>query len=259
MKKVFKTLSAILLATACLTPGLAWAASNTSVSLTDSGLLRASDATAVHSALVELEFVSDNADKVTDVVLRNAPDNALSSVVYDAAAKKATIAVSTGDAALNSNDVLLGNVSVIAQGASIETPVVVQAKLVAYEYIDSADSSAAAENGGVPGTTVSLTSTESTTPAAAEPSDWAGMGYGIEGSGDNGGNLVNTNTNGVTTADYKANGVVTATQTGQSAGANTGLVKTGDVLAICGIALGAAAVAVVVIMLVSRKKSAARR
>lgn len=282
MKKLIKTVSAILLATACLTPGLAWAAGNPAVSLEQSGALKASDASGVHSMLVELTFVGADADKVTDVALADAPADTLSSVVYDAATKKATIAVSAGDQALNLSDSLLGKVDVIAQGASADSPVSVEAKLTYLQFIDDADSSTATKDGSVNSDAiVRLTSTEASSPVVNEGQGTeggntntsggndaqggsAGMGYGINGEGGSSLGGDNSSTDGsaasaTKTADYKANGVVSGTQTGQStAGGSTNLVRTGDIALICGIAIAIAALCVFVAIGFTRKKQQSR-
>lgn len=253
MKKVFKTLSAILLATACLVPGLAWAA-EPSVTLESNGALKASDMDGVHSVLVEVVFDGTNADKVTGVELKNVPSDTLSSVVYSGG--KVTVAVSAGERALNSANSSLGTLNVIAQGASVENPLPISARITAVEYLDTADSTAATKMAAVnAANAVNVLSTQGEPSNAPDEKD---LGTGIEGSGNVGGanGQYGSSGNGaITTADYRANGVVTTTQAGQSATGNTGLVKTGDVLAICGIALGAAAIVVVVSMLVTRKKA----
>lgn len=258
MKKVFKALSAILLATACLIPGLAWAA-EPSVALETNGALRASDMGGVHSVLVEVVFDGANADKVTGVELKNAPSDALSSAAYSGG--KATVAVSAGEKALNLANSSLGTLNVIAQGATVENPLPVSARIAAVEYLDTDDSTAATKMAAAnPSSAVNILSTQGEPTNAPEGKD---LGTGIEGSGNAGGANgqygSNGNSGAITTADYRANGVVSTTQAGQSTAGNTGLVKTGDVLAICGIALGVAAIAVAVAMLISRKKASAHK
>lgn len=266
MKRVFKTLSAILLACACLVPGLAWAA-GPSVTLESNGTLKATDMAGVHSILVEVAFDGANADKVTDVALKNAPSDALASAVYSGG--KATIAVSAGASELQLANSSLGTLDVIAQGASAETPVSVAAHVMAVEYLDSPDSTANTKSATVISSNpVTITSTESATPpddggdgsSGNGQGQGAGLGSGIEGSGNGiGGNGAGGNNNGATgPADYRANGAVSATQAGASTGGNTGLVKTGDVLAICGIALGAAAIVVFGAMFFARRKASSR-
>lgn len=260
MKKVFKTLSAILLATACLVPGLAWAA-GPSVTLDANGVLKATDLGDAHSILVEVTFSGENADKVTDVDLLNVPSDILASAAYSGG--KATIAASAGDKVLQLPNSTLGTLDVIALNASAANPVRVEAHITSVEYLDSADSTAQTKVASADSAAVTITSTHGESTGGGSGSGAGGtggldgMGAGIDGGNGNGGN--GGNGGSTSTADYKANGVVSSTQAGQSAGSNTGLVKTGDVLAICGIALGAAAVAVAVVMLVSRKKGAARK
>ena len=262
MKKVFKTLSAILLATACLVPGLAWAA-GPSVTLDANGVLKTSDLGDTHSILVEIAITGENADKVTDVELMNAPSDILASAVY--ANGKATIAASAGDNVLKLPNSTLGTLDIIAMDASEANPVRVNAHITSIEYLDSADSTAQTKTMSVDSSDATLTSTrgESTGGSGGGVDQGAGLGSGIDGGArandTNGMNGTNGNGGATSTADYKANGVVSSTQAGQSTSGNTGLVKTGDVLAICGIALGAAAIGVVVVMLVSRKKGAARK
>lgn len=280
MKKVFKTLSAILLATACLTPGLAWADANPSVELNGDGALKVSNMVDVHSVLVEVTLSGSDVNKITDVTLENAPSNAMSSAVYDAANSKITVAVSSGKNVLDPNNGSLGTVTLAARGASASNPVEVNARVAGVEYIASEDSAAAVQSGSViedPDKPVTLKSTTEVVPPNSGNNgnggngngngDGSGSGSGSGGLGgalgssidsDNDGNgNGGNNSNATRTADYSANGVVSNTQAGQST--NTGLVKTGDVLMICGIGIGVAAIAVVVSMLISRKKASARK
>lgn len=279
MKRMIKTLSIALIAAACMLPGLAWAAGNVSASLERSGELKITDASQVHSVLVEVVFSGDEADKVTDVFLKDAPANALASTSYAPESKKATIALSSGSVPLQLEGSSLGTIGVVAQDASGEHPVPVDARLTAMQYIDQADSSSDTEDGTVdPNAVVRLSSTESQLPPDDEDQGDPGSGNGGasngsgigdsssntagnsgsgNGAGTAGGN--GSTTGGSTgTADYRAQGVVGSTQTGQSTADNASLVRTGDVALICGIVIAAAAACVFIAMAVTRRKERAK-
>lgn len=274
MKKMFKALGVALFA-ACLTPAIAWAAGNVSVTLEQNGALKASEAGAVHSALVEVVFSGEGADRITDVVLKDAPENALASTSYSAESKKATIAVSSGSVPLDLKSSSLGTIDIIAQDASEENPVTVDARLVSMQYIDQADSAAATEDGTVNSdAVVRLQGTESQPPTGDGSGDGNGNGNGNDdgngngiGNGDgsgsgngngNGNGGSNAGSGNTGTADYRPQGVVTPTKTGQSTADNASIVRTGDVMLICGIALGVAAVVVFAAMAFLRRKSSTR-
>ncbi len=291
MKKMLKRLSIVLFAAACLVPATAWAAGSMSVELQGDGALKATDTAEVRSVLVEVELSGDEVAKVTGVVLKDAPQNALATASYSADTKKATIAVSSGNAPLDLQDASLGTIDVIAQDASGEHPVPVEARVVSLIYIDEADSAAATENGTFdPSAVVRLASTEAKPPTndGSNGNNGDGSGNGSNnGNGDgngsgssmgNGTGNGNGNGNGsnqgasdlkdgnpnvnngstTNTADYRPKGVVTSTKTGQNT-ADASLVRTGDVMLICIIALAASAVAVFIALTISRRKRSAKK